>query len=339
MAPREYSHHTVREIGEVLTGCTLLDVIPARMGGNNRIYQLVGEEQVFALKFYPAQEEDPRDRLGNEYGFLDFLAQSGLGNIPAPIIRDDTNSCALYSWVEGEPVKEPTNDDVGALAWFLTGLQPLKRKPGAKALNPASAACFAPSAAFKQLEARLERLEKAGGEQPALKRFLDVDFHPKVKEVTAQAKAALATNGIDPARDLSSDKLAISPSDFGFHNTLRNEAGGLSFLDFEYAGWDDPVKAVADAMLHPGSAMSEEQARLLHSKMIPVFAADNKFEARFEALYPVYALIWCLIILNEFLPERWTRRQLAGQEAELETVQAGQLEKAATLLTRIHHVA
>ena len=339
MAPREYSHHTVREIGEVLTGCTLLDVIPARTGGNNRIYQLVGEDQTFALKFYPPQEEDPRDRLGNEYGFLDFLAQSKLIHVPVPVIRDDTNACALYSWVEGEAVINPTNAEVDSLAWFLMGLQPLKRKPGAQALNPASAACFAPSDTFKQLQDRLERLENAGDAHPGLKHFLENDFRPKAKEATIKSRAALDAKGIDPTRPLASDKLAISPSDFGFHNALRNDTGGLSFLDFEYAGWDDPVKAVADAMLHPGSGMNEEQAQRFLAKITPVFAADSKFEARFAALYPAYALIWCLIILNEFLPERWTRRQLAGQEADLETVQSGQLEKAATLLTRIEHVA
>jgi len=339
MAPREYSHHTVREIGETLSGGVLLDVLPARLGGNNRIFQLIGENQSFALKFYPAQEEDPRDRLGNEYVFLDFLSGCGIKHVPEPIIRDDTNSCALYSWVEGEPVDDATDEDIEALAWFLIGLQPLKRKPEAKRLNPASAACPAPDDAFKQLHQRFERLKDAGGEHPGLRRFLENDFKPKVALVTEQAQAALKAGGINSERPLTADKLAISPSDFGFHNALRNEGGGLNFLDFEYAGWDDPVKAVADAMLHPGGGMNDTQAEHFRAKMFPVFATDPKFEERFTALYPVYALIWCLIILNEFLPERWTRRRLAGQEADLATIQNGQLEKATTLLRRIAHAA
>ncbi len=339
MAPREYSHHTVREIGETLSGEVLLDVVHTRPGGNNRIFQLIGDNQSFALKFYPAQDEDPRDRLGNEYVFLDFLKNCGIQHVPEPIIRDDTNSCALYSWVEGEAVGEATDKDVEALAWFLIGLQPLKRKPEATRINPASAACPAPDDAFKQLHQRLECLKEAGSEHPSLHEFLENDFKPKAEEVTEQARTALQASGINPERSMAAEKLAISPSDFGFHNALRNENGGLSFVDFEYAGWDDPVKAVADAMLHPGSGMSEAQAEHFRAKMFPVFAIDPKFEERFNALYPVYALIWCLIILNEFLPERWTRRRLAGQEADLATIQDRQLEKAATLLTRIAHAA
>jgi len=337
MAPREFSHHTVREIGEALTGLPLIDVVPTRPGGNNRIFKLIGEDDCFALKFYPLQKEDPRDRLGNEYAFLSFLAEQGLHNIPVPIIRDDTNGCALYSWLDGEPVGNPENKDVEALAWFLTGLQALKRQPDAQSLSPASAACPAPSDAFDQLNARLERLEEASGEHPGLRQFLEASFKPKKNAVLAQALDALTAAGINPSKPLPFEKMAISPSDFGFHNALRNQAGGLTFLDFEYAGWDDPVKAVADAMLHPGGGMSEEHGQLFLKKMTPVFSVDAKFTARFNALYPVYALIWCLIILNEFLPERWTRRRLAGQEGDQQTVQSGQLDKAATMLTRIDH--
>ena len=45
----------------------------------------------------------------------------------------------------------------------------------------------------------------------------------------------------------------LSPSDFGFHNALRRPDGTIVFVDFEYFGWDDPAKMMADAMLHPGN--------------------------------------------------------------------------------------
>ena len=31
----------------------------------------------------------------------------------------------------------------------------------------------------------------------------------------------------------------ISPSDFGFHNSIIDREGNINFVDFEYSGWDD----------------------------------------------------------------------------------------------------
>ena len=46
--------------------------------------------------------------------------------------------------------------------------------------------------------------------------------------------------------DQAIGRTIISPSDFGFHNTLVRPDGELQFLDFEYAGFDDPAKLVGD---------------------------------------------------------------------------------------------
>jgi hypothetical protein len=55
----------------------------------------------------------------------------------------------------------------------------------------------------------------------------------------------------------------LSPGDFGFHNALRR-AGTPVFIDFEYAGVDDPAKTLADFFLQPkvpvGSALFEQAA-------------------------------------------------------------------------------
>ena len=56
---------------------------------------------------------------------------------------------------------------------------------------------------------------------------------------------------------------ALSPSDFGLHNAMRDEDGRLRFIDFEYFGWDDPVKLVSDTALHPGSELPGSSAKRL----------------------------------------------------------------------------
>ena len=44
--------------------------------------------------------------------------------------------------------------------------------------------------------------------------------------------------------------MILSPSDFGFHNILSHH-NNLYYIDFEYAGWDDPYKLIADFILNP----------------------------------------------------------------------------------------
>ena len=55
-----------------------------------------------------------------------------------------------------------------------------------------------------------------------------------------------------------------------------------------------------------------------------------------ESLYPVFGLKWCLILLNEFLPEALMRRQFAGvAPARQEGLQLQQFAKARLMLDQV----
>jgi hypothetical protein len=124
----------------------------------------------------------------------------------------------------------------------------------------------------------------------------------------------------------------LSPSDFGLHNALRGKDGQLRFIDFEYFGWDDPVKLVSDTAIHPGSNFAEGSRQLLVERLSREFEADDPtFAARRDALYPVFGMIWCLIILNDYLPDSRSMRVFAIRRNELEERLAGQLDKARRL--------
>ena len=60
-------------IGSRLAGTRVAAAEPARSGGNNRVFRLqMAEGPPLALKHYPS---DGRDRLGQEYDALSFLAR------------------------------------------------------------------------------------------------------------------------------------------------------------------------------------------------------------------------------------------------------------------------
>jgi len=322
-------HDAHKEIAARLCERQVDDIAPATGGGNNRIYKVTAGPSHYALKFYPPQEGDGRDRLGTEFVTLSFLSENGIYNVPAPIARDQSNHFALYSWIDGATINNTSSEDVTALADFLLTLQELRNKPGAKGLELASAACPAPGDAIDQLLDRLERLKQKAVPSPDLSEFLRQTFEPAVEQAVDDAKVCLTALS-------STSSLALSPSDFGLHNALRREDGTLALLDFEYFGWDDPVKAVADVMLHPGVPMADKERALFFDRVAPFFIQeDTEFEPRFAALYPIYGLIWCLIILNDFLPERWERRRIAGEKQPWENIRMQQLAKAGHLLNSL----
>ena len=101
------------------------------------------------------------------------------------------------------------------------------------------------------------------------------------------------------------------------------------FIDFEYFGWDDPVKLTADFLQHPGMSLDDALQARFKAGAVGVYGKhDPAFAQRLDLHFPLIGLRWCMILLNEFLPERWYRRQFAGTEDSREIVIQRQLAKA-----------
>ncbi|MDA9488203.1 phosphotransferase [Bradyrhizobium sp. CCBAU 11361] len=318
-------------IGSRLAGAPVAAAQPARSGGNNRVFRLeMAEGPALALKHYPS---DGRDRLGQEYDALSFLSRHGIALTPRPIAKDSDAFCALYQWFDGEAaVLRPQDGDADQLADFLIELQKLCNADGAQTLRNASASIFSPKEAVAQYEQRLDGLRRASVDHPDLRAFMDDSLIPSTAIAVRQLRRRYAELGWDPAADIAPAHRALSPSDFGLHNALRAADGRLRFIDFEYFGWDDPVKLVSDTAIHPGSDLPEAKANRLTERLTQAFAVrDDAFAIRLDVLYPVFGAIWCLIVLNAYLPESRSRRAFAAQGGDLTVRLAGQLDKARRL--------
>jgi hypothetical protein len=121
----------------------------------------------------------------------------------------------------------------------------------------------------------------------------------------------------------------LSPSDFGFHNALKDEAGKLWFFDFEYAGWDDPAKLLCDFFCQPQVPVSIEHAESF-VETLQMTVGDEDLPARYKLLLPLHAAKWACILLNEFLRSDADRRRFAG----LMDRRTAQLEKARAMLAK-----
>src|SRR4029077_7566663 len=114
--------------------------------------------------------------------------------------------------------------------------------------------------------------------------------------------------------------------------SLRRPDGALAFLDFEYFGWDDPWKLTADILLHPGRPLEATRRQRFRPAATRLYGGDPAFANRLSAYLPLFGLRWVLILLNEFIPERWQRRVLAGETGRWNEVKARHLAHAREFL-------
>jgi hypothetical protein len=293
-------------------------------GRNSRVYRVDRAGERFALKFYPP---DGRWRVEREYAAVSFFADAQIWCVPRPVCADVSHNAAVYTWLDGQAVSDANHGDIDALAAFASKLHALRGLSGADIFKDAAEACYAPATILGQIDTRLERLAGVSGE-PALEEFLRAQFAPVLSRESARPSL--------PKGPAASVQRTLSPSDFGLHNALRTAAGELSFLDFEYFGWDDPVKLVCDVCWHPGMALRDGLRARFIERCRDIYAdGDAAWDARMAAAYPLYGLRWCLIVLNEFVPTLWHRRVAAGVDGLAPGVRGAQLLKAQALLKRI----
>ncbi len=307
-----------------------------QQGGNSSVYRLSCEDGGrYALKQYPPLSVDPRNRLGVEFGALRFLRDSGETQVPVPVVELNGHNAGVYQWIEGVPPRRYTAADIGDAVSFLDRLHSLTATPGAQRLAYASEAALSYQQIKQQLHERWKRLADHAHSNTALQSFLLQHYTPRAQQILDYLDTAVAKSGVFTA-PTPREKLTLSPSDFGFHNAIKRLDAGLVYVDFEYFGWDDPAKLIADFLWHPGMKLAGELKQQFVRGVVPLYR-DDELSVRLKILYPLSGLRWCLIMLNEFLPDGRAKRQHSGKlKEEYEAdMQSAQLSKAEHTLAQV----
>lgn len=297
-------------------------------GRNSAVFRVRLACAVYALKQYPPRRPCERDRAAAEMAALRLMADNGMTTAPQPVAADTERGFALIEWIDGAAVTNPDAVDIKAAAAFLAALHALRSAAGASGQPEAAEACLSGREIINQIERRLARLDELKAAEPALTAFLHDVARPLAAEIGRWVQRAYAAHGLSFEHPIAPVARTLCPSDFGFHNALRRPSGALVFIDFEYFGWDDPVKLVADFLLHPGMRLSEALRTQFAAAALDIYGDDAMFAARLALLYPLFAVRWCMILLNEFLPERWAHRINAGGAADWATAKQRQLDRA-----------
>lgn len=287
------------------------ELTPCAASGNNRVFvarRADGERAV--VKCYFPGRPGERDRLDAECRFLVYAAEVAPGRVPRLLARDDQARLAIHQFVDGSKPAAVGPAEVEQAADFVRALNTDGAAPD---LPEAAEAAFTLPEHVARVEARLARL--------------DAVTDPEARALAAELRAywdgvrtRLAGEDLPPARRV------VSPSDFGFHNALVGADGNVVFLDFEYAGWDDAAKLANDFFLQPAVPVS----RGLMPSFLRRAVLGN--ERRILVLRPLFALRWCCILLNCFLPDMADRGRFANPALDECDKKRNQLFKASAAL-------
>jgi len=296
--------------------------------GNSQVYKLTSmDTRQYALKMYPDRSVDGRTRLKTEFNAVRFLRANGFDNVPDAVGKDDDLNLGLYSWVGGQSISAPDHQDLTQAIEFVRRLYKVSKASQYSADELATEACLSARELVNQVDARFNRLRSFSKNIPALSGFLNRSFRPLWRDL----KQNLAQTWPESSRekDLDPKYRILSPSDFGFHNALRN-GEEITFIDFEYFGWDDPVKLTADFLWHPAMDLHSDLGSKWENSMVDIFGREPCFKERLNAAMPVYGLRWAMIVLNEFLPGFAVRRKNACEINlyNIEQARKVQLKKA-----------
>lgn len=269
---------------------------------NSMVYKIsISKRKPIALKYYPDRIIDNRPRVETEFHAFGILNNNGIKNIPKPINSDVDLNIGLYEWVEGEKISIPSDNDLVQAIDFIKKLDVLSKQLDYKNCGIASEACLSANQLIDQIENRIVKFQSIITQFPNLQLFLKNIFTPLWKQLLDERISLWPDES--RSQNLPKDKQILSPSDFGFHNCIKITDGSLKFIDFDYFGWDDPVKLTADFIWHPAMKLNIKLIKKWKLSMIKQFSIDPYFEVRLNAAMPFYGMRWVLIILNEFLPD------------------------------------
>lgn len=302
-------------------------------GRNNRVFLVKTSRGLVLLKRYFRESSDLRDRLAHEYRFLRACQESGVGRVPRAWAADSSEGLALYEYVEGHRQTILGKDELREAGNFIADLNARKSDLGFQGLPAAAEACFSIQEHVASVERRMQRLEGMEEETEldrTAKDWVRASLWPAWQRIRKTLRAS--PEAVSP---LAMTRRMVSPSDFGIHNTLRALDGRLVFLDFEYAGWDDPAKLVCDFANQPDRPLSPEESSEFVDRFLSWAGEKDFWKSRFRALAPLHQMKWACIVLNDFLPFGRNRRRFQDNREPESARKERQWGKAKEMLFRI----
>jgi hypothetical protein len=312
-------------------GASPVSIERLRGGINNRVFRCGDSRQHWVIKGYAPPKPGQRDRMQAEIEFLRFAAEAAPGFTPSLIQVDIERRCVVLEHLEGVPFPEgvpPSEAAVAKAVEFFRQLNAEARLARGSMLLDAAEGFLSLREHLSNVCERIEAMTCV---------HLDQKFRPKAETLlrqlyreqdqTEESISRLIDQGIVADR-IDPDERCVSPSDFGFHNAIQTSKR-ICFIDFEFAGWDDPAKAILDFNLQPRVPIAKAGFPLLTS--VPqekrLFVLN-----RCKPMYTILRLKWRCIILAVLNPERLEQMLISMPEEESANLIQDRLHSASRFL-------
>ena len=281
-------NNSLKEIG---ISINKIEVINS--GINSLSWKIKNDKESFFLKKYINKPGDIRDRLKTEKGILNLLKYQNIKNIPKIICFSKKYNWIILSWIEGDPIRSPNDEDWEGLLNFLATMQQIKKNDVSSIIENASESFFDIFSHAKFIQFRiknfLQNLDQ--NNQPFVRNWIeekllkDIEIYLSERIYIYKQMARIKNSAI------------LSQSDIGFHNVIKSR-GKLYFFDFEYAGWDDPYKQYTDLVIQPENVLDFNQSKKLLNRFGLILNKEINLNILKEYIY-LYRLKWTIIILKK----------------------------------------
>lgn len=324
---KKYENELIYNYSSILLKNNKIKVNKIKGGGNSNLFKIqINKKNKYIGKLYPHTGNSNIIVESSAINLLDkFSIQKKSGNI----FLDKNKKFAIYPFINGYKQKKMNKKIMNHSINFI---KDIKNKSSNNFKFNASASCFAFIDIKNQIFNRLELLKYHKKNNKKLNFFIKNKLIIEIPKIINYFEKKWPTNIHE---NLKKSYQILSPSDFGLHNVILNKKN-IYFIDFEYFGWDDPAKLTSDFILHPAMDLTIQQKKYWVQSLIKLFINDKNFASRLRNSFYLYGIIWCLILLNEFLPNKLENRNIYTLNSnKINSIQNSQLNKSITLLKNI----
>lgn len=284
----------------------LFDSVEAISAGRNSgaflVKSLSGD---FILKIYRQAALDAAARFGRELNFLTWANRRYVDQVPVLRAKSFRSRWIAMEKLPGTTPQYVSDQHVLNAARFVGEIADAKLLPHMRIVR-ARHQLRIQSPIAHQLRWRLRNLAALFPHDFPLQNLLPsaTFLLSKYPESHLEKDIEILRSFMRKIEKPSEAQAIVSPSDFGFHNSVETKVGQsivLRFFDFEYAGLDHPLKLVMDFALQPDHLLTDNQIGLFLEVLYSRLAIS--LDEIPNAVWRLFVFKWVLIIAKAMANE------------------------------------
>lgn len=271
-------------------------------GRNNQATKVQTSSAMYVIKTFlnPASRQM---RFEKEVSFLNHCKNLGIRSVPEILQVNSETFSILQTFVDGKKPDALTDFHFHEAAKFIRTVNNGEVSSHTEFIE-ATEALFDGQKLFDDISQR-SKLLRVTNIRSVVNESILIEVESLIEKLLDKRFSILPSLNSLIKSSLSSDRLGfISPSDFGFHNSIET-LDGLFFIDFEYSGLDSPVKLILDFIFQPDYFILERDANYFCNQIGEIYGIE--FEDIKREIRLLFAIKWFLIVLKRVSPEESSR--------------------------------